>query len=71
MFDLLILLFIIFIKVEGFETQFFGLPVELGREGVAHIHPLPQLSASEQEQLKQLIPVLRGNIDTGVNFVKG
>jgi len=60
-----------YIHVEGFETQFFGLPVELGREGIAHIHPIPELSPSEREQMNKLLPILKANIETGVNFVKG
>jgi NAD-dependent malate dehydrogenase len=57
-----------YVQVEGMETEFFGVPVELGKEGVHKILPLPKLDAFEQEQLKELIPILKGNIEKGVQF---
>jgi len=57
-----------FVQVEGLETEFFGLPIELGKEGITKIHPIPKLSESEQHQLKELIPILKGNIEKGTQF---
>ena len=51
------------------ETDYFALPVEVGREGIVKIHPLPQLSEFEQAQLKEAVPVLKKNIETGSQFV--
>jgi len=59
-----------YVEVEGMEVPYFGVPVEFGKEGIEKIHPLPKLSAYEQEQLKSLLPTLKQNIETGVNFGK-
>merc|ERR1712232_201710 len=58
-----------YIEVDGMETKFFALPVELGKSGIEKVHPVPELSAYETETLKKLIPTLQGNIDKGINFV--
>jgi NAD-dependent malate dehydrogenase len=57
-----------FIHVEGFDTEYFGLPFELGKDGITKVHPIPKLSESEQKQLQELIPILKGNIEKGVQF---
>jgi malate dehydrogenase len=57
-----------FIQVEGMETEFFGLPFELGKDGITKIHPIPKLNEYEQKQLQELIPILKGNIEKGVQF---
>jgi len=57
-----------FVQTEGTETDFFGLPIEIGREGITKIHPLPKLNEFEQGLLKELIPQLKSNIEKGVQF---
>jgi NAD-dependent malate dehydrogenase len=57
-----------FVQVEGMDVEYFGLPIELGKEGIAKIHPIPKLNELEQAQLKELIPILKGNIEKGVQF---
>jgi len=52
-------------------TPYFGLSVELGKEGIAKIHPIPELSAFEQAQLKEAVVALQSNIETGVKFIQG
>jgi len=47
------------------------LSVELGKEGIAKIHPIPALSAFEQEQMKEAVVALQANIETGVKFMQG
>jgi len=59
---------IAYVQVEGLPTDFFGLPIELGKEGITKIHPIPKLNDYEQHQLNELIPVLKGNIEKGVQF---
>jgi len=59
-----------FVEVEGHELTYLALPVELGREGVAKIHPVPKLNETEQARYKELIPVLKSNIETGEKFGK-
>jgi len=53
------------------EVNYFAIPVELGTEGVAKVHPLPKLNDYEQAQLKEAVAILAKNIQTGVDFVKG
>jgi malate dehydrogenase len=57
-----------YVQVENMEVDFFGLPVEIGKEGITKIHPLPKLNDYEQSQLKELIPILKSNIEKGVQF---
>jgi len=57
-----------FVQVEGLEVEFFGVPIDLGKEGITKIHPLPKLNEYEQSQLKELIPILKSNIEKGVQF---
>jgi len=57
-----------YVQVEGMETEYFGLRVELGKEGITKYHPIPKLNDFEQAQMKDLIPILKGNIEKGVQF---
>ncbi|KAF7373505.1 malate dehydrogenase [Mycena sanguinolenta] len=52
------------------EIAFFSSNVELGREGVAKIHPLGKITPGETELVKAAIPELRKNIETGVTFCR-
>jgi len=54
--------------VSGMETKYFGLPVEIGKEGITKIHPIPKLSDYEQQLMKEILPPLKQNIETGVTF---
>jgi len=57
-------------KVET-PTVYFGLPIELGKDGITKVHPIPSLNEFEQAQMKEAVPALQQNIETGVNFAKG
>jgi len=57
-----------YVAVEHMDVGYFGLPVELGKEGVHKIHPLPKLNETEQARLNELIPLLKANIETGEKF---
>jgi len=59
-----------YIQVEGQETEFLSVPVELGREGVHRILPIGNLSNFEQGVFKSAVPVLKQNIETGISFFK-
>jgi malate dehydrogenase len=50
---------------------FFASRLRLGREGVADILPLGQLSAYEEEGLKAVEKELAGSIQKGIDFVAG
>lgn len=51
-------------------SAFLAVPVELGKEGVSKILPLPAMNDSEKAQLKELLPIVQKNIETGVTFVQ-
>jgi len=57
-----------YVQVDGLEVEYFGLPIELGKEGITKIHTIPKLNDYEQAQLKELIPILKSNIEKGVQF---
>jgi len=59
-----------YVQVDGQETAFFSLPVELGRDGVHKILPMGKLSSFEEGVYKSAIPVIKQNIETGVSFMK-
>ncbi|KAK7196636.1 malate dehydrogenase [Novymonas esmeraldas] len=50
--------------------RFFGSPVEVGREGVTRVLPLPPLDEYEEEQLDRCLPDLERNIRKGLQFVE-
>jgi len=50
-------------------VEYFSTVVELGAEGVAKIHPIPQLNDFEKKLLDAAIPELQANIKKGVEFV--
>jgi len=60
-----------YVQVENFPVEFFGLSVEIGKEGIVNYHPLPKLDAYEQKQYDEMLPVLKANIETGKKFVHG
>jgi len=51
-------------------TEYFGLSLELGKEGISKLHPIPKLNDYEEAQMKEAIPALEQNIQTGLNFAK-
>jgi len=57
-----------YVAVEKMDATFCAVPVELGKEGVARILPVPKMSAYEQEEWKKAMAVLKKNIETGVTF---
>jgi len=54
--------------LSGIDCKYFGVPIEIGKEGITKIHPIPKLSESEQQLLKEIIPPLKQNIETGITF---
>merc|ERR1711865_140967 len=51
------------------ELRFFATLCSLGPNGVEKAHPLPSMSAFEQEGLVKAKEALKGSIDKGVKFV--
>jgi NAD-dependent malate dehydrogenase len=60
-----------FVEVPNMEVEYFGVLVDLGKEGIEKIHPIPKLNSYEQSQWKELIPILKSNIEKGIKFIKG
>lgn len=52
-------------------TAYFGLRIELGKDGISNVHPIPKLSDFEQAQLKEAVSAVQSNIETGVKFIQG
>lgn len=50
------------------ECEYFSSKLLLGSNGVQEIYPLGKLSEFEEERLKELIPMLQGNIAKGIEF---
>lgn len=51
------------------EVGFFALPVQLGKEGIEKILPLPKLNTFEEAKLRDMMPTLKSNIEKGVTFI--
>eukprot|EP00010_Vexillifera_abyssalis_P008341 CAMPEP_0201544048 /NCGR_PEP_ID=MMETSP0173_2-20130828/485_1 /ASSEMBLY_ACC=CAM_ASM_000268 /TAXON_ID=218659 /ORGANISM="Vexillifera sp., Strain DIVA3 564/2" /LENGTH=230 /DNA_ID=CAMNT_0047952035 /DNA_START=1305 /DNA_END=1997 /DNA_ORIENTATION=+ len=51
-------------------VPFFSSRVQLGPNGAEKIHPLGDLTAFEQDGLKEAVPQLQAQIAKGVDFVK-
>lgn len=47
---------------------FFSSKLELGKDGIAKIHPLPKLNAYEEKLLEVCLKELKGNIEKGIKF---
>jgi len=52
-------------------TAYFGLAIDLGKDGIIKAHPVPKFNDFEAAQLKEAVPALEQNITTGVSFVNG
>ncbi|XP_022221430.2 malate dehydrogenase, mitochondrial [Drosophila obscura] len=59
-----------FVASDVADAPFFAGPVELGKEGIKRCLKIPQLNEFEQKSLDKLLPILRKNIEDGVNFAK-
>lgn len=59
-----------YVQAPGQPTEFFALPVRLGRGGVVKVAGYGRLSAYEKKLFEEMIPTLRDNIRKGVEFAK-
>ncbi|KAH8239877.1 hypothetical protein KR032_008912, partial [Drosophila birchii] len=59
-----------FVASELTDAPYFASPLELGKDGVKSIRPLPKMSDAEQEALAKLIPVLQENAKEGIDFAQ-
>jgi len=49
---------------------YFASKVVFGKEGVQQVLPIGSLSAHEQKRLEELTPILKGEIDDGLEYAK-
>merc|ERR1712194_119966 len=47
---------------------YFASKVTFGKEGVQKVHPIGTLSAHEQKRLEELVPILKEEIDAGLEY---
>jgi malate dehydrogenase len=52
------------------ELPYFASKVRLGPNGAEEVLPLGKLTAFEEKAVAELIPVLKKNIETGIEFAK-
>jgi len=52
-------------------TSYFGLAIDINKDGITKAHPVPKFNDYESAQLKEAIVALEQNINTGVSFVNG
>merc|ERR1712136_282259 len=57
-----------YVKSSVTELPYFASKVTFGTEGVKTVHPLGKLSKWEEERLQGLIPVLKEEIDAGLEY---
>lgn len=60
-----------FVEGDGKYARFFAQPVRFGRDGVAEILPIGELSAYEQDLLEKMLPTLQADIALGEKFISG
>ncbi|CCW67648.1 unnamed protein product [Phytomonas sp. Hart1] len=59
-----------FIECDTYPTlPFFSTMVELGKDGIERVLPLPKLNKNERDLLEKSIPTLKKNIERGISFV--
>ncbi|WP_417656427.1 malate dehydrogenase [Pseudidiomarina aestuarii] len=58
-----------YVETDGADALFFAHPVRLGPNGIAEILPYGELSAYEQAAKAAMLDGLKGDIQTGLDFV--
>ena len=57
-----------YVQVDDQKTDFFALPVKLGKDGIEEILSYGSINAYEQKVLDEMIETLQGNIKKGIDF---
>lgn len=55
----------------GFETDYFATEVDIDRNGLSAIHPLPKMDSHDKELYVKALEPLKNEIKKGVEFAKG
>lgn len=65
---------IAFVDVKSLKGEapaaYFGLAVDVNKDGITKVHPVPKLNEFEQSQIGEAVKALEGNIKTGETFAK-
>merc|ERR1711870_182826 len=48
--------------------EYFASKVTFGKTGVKKVHPIGKLSAHEQKRLDEMVPILKEEIDAGMEY---
>ncbi|WP_258239897.1 malate dehydrogenase [Pseudidiomarina homiensis] len=59
-----------YVETDGNDALFFAHPVRLGKNGIEEILPYGKLSAFEEKAKAAMLDGLKGDIQTGLDFVK-
>jgi len=59
-----------YVKSNVTDLPYFASKVTFGRDGVKTVHPIGKLSAHEQKRLEELKPILKEEIDAGLEYAK-
>ena len=51
-------------------ARFFSTPVTFGVDGVQHINNFGSISEREQDSLNEMLPILKKQIEKGIQFAK-
>ncbi|MDO4625786.1 MAG: malate dehydrogenase [Pasteurellaceae bacterium] len=60
-----------YIEGDGKYARFFAQPVRLGKEGIAEILPIGEISDFEKQALGSMLETLRADIELGEKFING
>jgi len=52
----------------GVQVPFFASKVTFGKGGIKTVHPIGKLSAHEESRLKEMMPILKEEIDAGLEY---
>merc|ERR1711953_875666 len=54
----------------GVNVPYFASRVTFGKNGIEKIHPIGKLSAHEESRMKEMMPILKEEIDAGLEYSK-
>jgi len=60
-----------YVAAEGQPTEYFAVPVRVGKGGITKVVGYGRLSAYEKKLFEEMIPTLKANIQKGVEFARG
>jgi len=52
----------------GVQVPFFASKVTFGKDGIKTVHAIGDLNAHEESRLKEMMPILKEEIDAGLEY---